>query len=648
MIAAHQGSEDIVKVLLEFNPNITQTDKFGKKATDRALTQNICYLIQSATIDHKINRIKESKEPTISEKSKKPIKTAAASATRNENFSIRSAEKPRYKSPISMSQRGGKFEESKKVNLSKDETVVLSYYREKFMEQIALLSQKLSQKSAFLLEQIIQEELNKAENFIRGIVGNELETLSSEMKKQIDQHVILKTKLAAAKAGVAEILSESPKHVPENQASSVKIKFPNSASKKPQVNPQTKYDNLQKKAAQKTITRLNQTIDSLIDSKEDVLHSTKRGAFSPRNLPKDKQDIYCALKKEIMAFVGKKMDEIAESIALENRDNINGILKERLAIMEREMRLDIKKSINDLGKNLKAHVDSSVNEKVTRIQKHCKVSKDEELKSLTERAKFEQSSRQEDTKINSSKKKYLMLTDLQNSIRHLDSSYTALLDAENNSRRIDNSRQKLKSSSKKGRNNDDHVRSLSNNSKDSLGASKSSIKREGSLSNRPDLSPYYAKLSATAKSEDLHIDMPKQQPPPSGKGFLTDRGQEISAEKPPRQKGYVSIQKLAEEGKEAKVNYNKADPHNSRVLPIPSKYSTPRTAPREIGEEVPPLGEENTNQPTTLPPPDPSIKQSPPHFIGDTAPGSEGDQKMNSILAKYSNVYQKPIEESIF
>eukprot|EP01022_Parablepharisma_sp_SALTPOND_P001006 TRINITY_DN105419_c1_g1_i1.p1 TRINITY_DN105419_c1_g1~~TRINITY_DN105419_c1_g1_i1.p1 ORF type:complete len:678 (-),score=69.86 TRINITY_DN105419_c1_g1_i1:101-2134(-) len=594
MIAAQQGNEEVVKKLLEYRPNTNQTDKFAKKASDRAATQNICYLIQSAAIDQRIS------QPKVTEKMS-----------------------PR--SPVAGSQRGGKRVESKKrirVNLPPEQTTVLSYYREKFMEQIALLSKKLSQKSAAQLEQVIQSELDKSESFLREIVGNELEIITGKMKDQIDQHVLLKTKLAAAKAGIGDLFEGGDNergHIKE-----VKAAFPLSPSRKVLLPKGTRFDKLQKKAATKTITRLNRTIDSLIDSKEDLLHSSKNVALSPRNLPKEKQDIYFALKREVMVFVGAKMDEIAEGIAAENKDTIQGILRERLTAMEKELRMDVKQSVNDLGKTLKSRVDSVVSERVTRIQKQLKTLKESESKlALSERVRAEQNISEEPS---SRKQKFLQLSDLQSSIRQLDSSYTAMLDVGKSVQpklKYDSSmkKQNLAHTERKGRNYTERVRSLSNQSKDSsMAQSKGSLQSAGLKGNRPDLTPYYAQLSASKLEE------------PSIKGSQTER----PIEKPPRPKYYASMQKLAEEGQPAKVDYSKVEPHNSRIFPI-SKYSTPRTAAKDIGEEL------------TAPIPDRApVATSPPHYIGDGSFGSpSSDNKLTSLLARYQNINQRPIPEDV-
>lgn len=57
MIAASQGYEDLVEFLLKKNANVDLKDKYGKKASDKAQTQSIFYILSSAGIE---NRMKQS------------------------------------------------------------------------------------------------------------------------------------------------------------------------------------------------------------------------------------------------------------------------------------------------------------------------------------------------------------------------------------------------------------------------------------------------------------------------------------------------------------------------------------------------------------------------------------------------------------
>lgn len=59
MIAATQGYEDLVEFLLKHNADLELKDKYGKKATDKAKTQSVFYMLSSAGID---KRMKQSKD----------------------------------------------------------------------------------------------------------------------------------------------------------------------------------------------------------------------------------------------------------------------------------------------------------------------------------------------------------------------------------------------------------------------------------------------------------------------------------------------------------------------------------------------------------------------------------------------------------
>ena len=54
MMAANQGYKDIVQILLESGANPDITDKFGKKAYDRAKNQNVFYMLSSAGMERRM------------------------------------------------------------------------------------------------------------------------------------------------------------------------------------------------------------------------------------------------------------------------------------------------------------------------------------------------------------------------------------------------------------------------------------------------------------------------------------------------------------------------------------------------------------------------------------------------------------------
>ena len=642
MIAAQQGNEEIVKKLLEFKPNTNQTDKFGKRASDRAATQSICYIIQSAGIDQRLGKSKGFSDYSGNLKTSKgfsdsrgDIKISPKStiySQRGESGGFKgilkeeirkknqvmpkSTSKRRLHSPPKAAQKFG--------SRSEEHTSILTYYREKFMEQIALLTKKLSQKASQQLENVMQEELDRSESFLRGVVGSELGLLTDKMRSQIDQHIVLKTKLAAAKAGAAEAVEGE---AAIKLSSELKTKFPLAPKNKEYSMVRAKaYEGVQKQVAKKTITRLNRTIDSLIDSKEDILQNVKSNALSPKNFTREKQELYAKLKREVMIFVGEKIDEIAQSIAAENRSAIVGILRDRLNFMEKELRTDVKTTANNFGKELKARVDTMVTEKLTRIAKQVKTARNEEYKNAySERVEIsgveDQRGAEHRANLPPKNTKFSQLSELQSSIRGLDNSYNAMLDSCRGALKVDSSRRikekpKPPKSEKKGRNTTERMRSLSNRSKDSA------------VINRPDVTPYYVQLSnSRSDAEKVHEQSVSKNEISENLGM------------PRKPKYYMSIQQLAGEGQATKVNYALVQAHNSKVIPS-SKLSSPGPDPKDIEEDRFDAKSQGPNAK--------DLRVYSPKYIGDSEPKRNSpptDDKLNSLLARYSNVYQKGASE---
>lgn len=160
MIAAHIGDQELVKQLLKYNPLITLKDKFGKTAKERSANSKIRSLIENSHIEiEKIQR-----------KNAKPQTARKTSVTKND--------------------------------ASDEYDSILALYRKHFLAKINPLKEGLSESSKHILNTVIHEELTKCEEFIRGIYRNDASGISDKMIKQIDQHIKLKVKLGATKAGI--------------------------------------------------------------------------------------------------------------------------------------------------------------------------------------------------------------------------------------------------------------------------------------------------------------------------------------------------------------------------------------------------------------------------------------------------------------
>jgi len=83
MIAATQGYEDMIEFLIVKGANLDIKDKYGKKAADKAKSQNVFFLLSSAGID---TRMRESQEHVLKFSSEKPLGDLVSQADNAEDY----------------------------------------------------------------------------------------------------------------------------------------------------------------------------------------------------------------------------------------------------------------------------------------------------------------------------------------------------------------------------------------------------------------------------------------------------------------------------------------------------------------------------------------------------------------------------------
>jgi len=166
MIAAHQGNEEIVKLLLKHNPNSSLKDKYGKTAIGRAKTVTIKKLIENFQYN-----------PT-----RTPKKTKSVTSFRSRT-SIMSD--PVYKqSGITPMQARKKIEKKVKKEVTKE------------------------------IDSLIESEISKGENCIRDVIGSEMQTLTTKIKQNIETQLIYKF---GESGGVGEVFEDVKEKYVQNE-----------------------------------------------------------------------------------------------------------------------------------------------------------------------------------------------------------------------------------------------------------------------------------------------------------------------------------------------------------------------------------------------------------------------------------------------
>eukprot|EP00826_Nyctotherus_ovalis_P017062 TRINITY_DN14986_c0_g1_i1.p1 TRINITY_DN14986_c0_g1~~TRINITY_DN14986_c0_g1_i1.p1 ORF type:complete len:214 (+),score=52.87 TRINITY_DN14986_c0_g1_i1:504-1145(+) len=163
MIASHQGNEKIASELLKHSPDINKEDKFGKKASDRAQSNSIFYLLQSAAVEQRI-KISEDKVSELT------IDCNKDHAKNN--------------------KEGG----------------VVEYYRKFFAEKVREMSGSMSEAVQAQLNAKIEQEISKSSDLLRKVLETDINSLNEKIREQINQYINLKIKLVTAHFGIAPTL----------------------------------------------------------------------------------------------------------------------------------------------------------------------------------------------------------------------------------------------------------------------------------------------------------------------------------------------------------------------------------------------------------------------------------------------------------
>eukprot|EP01022_Parablepharisma_sp_SALTPOND_P004345 TRINITY_DN120124_c6_g1_i1.p2 TRINITY_DN120124_c6_g1~~TRINITY_DN120124_c6_g1_i1.p2 ORF type:complete len:532 (+),score=67.23 TRINITY_DN120124_c6_g1_i1:9772-11367(+) len=341
MIASQQGNESIVKTLLAYHPNINKEDKFGKKAHDRTQDQNIFYLLQSAAIDQRIK---------ISE-------TRVMSAVGEKAHA--KCEKKQLAKSFDVRKENVKIEEDKKD--------IMEYYKAHFADQVKKLTDHLSKSVQHRLRVTIEKEVAKSSDWLRGVLGGEMNNINDKIKEQIDQHISLKIRLASARAGIDPISEDQLKESLAN----IRINLGSDADKE---NFKYSHNNSPSQQNDTTITEILTEKECNQPSRHDNVEISKWS--------KDKRDLYNMLKKQMTLYVSKQLDEIAGRLSDGTLERLLAVLNKKLNGIESNLRTEITKSFTQLTKDFKSRIDMIITEKMTRAAKRMKDKLTEEKKQV--------------------------------------------------------------------------------------------------------------------------------------------------------------------------------------------------------------------------------------------------------------------------
>ncbi len=383
MVAAQQGNETILKLLLSRRPDLDLTDKYGKKAIDRASSQAVAYLLEAQSVTQQLV------VPRSKEKEKSGARTTRRAQSRAEATRAQGSGRVRrqHSESRSPSPDGDKREK------------VLGYYRAKFMEKIAVLAKRLSKGSSEQLEQILEEEMGKGETLLRGVAGEEMGVLTERVKEQLNHRIESRFReigatLPMQKKGFGDIRPCFPTRAKTVAAAEENLPENKEGGKNP-------YKDMVK------VSRLTHSIDSMLADSKD-LSGSQTFALA---LSKEERETYEYLWKELTKFLSSQMNAATQNLAAENRAILAKLLPERMARTEQNLRTEVRCAVSKMSQALAKRIDSLLDECAFRSAKATNkmpavVSKETATKPLPPEGRF---------------------ADLQSDIARIDEQYKQLL-----------------------------------------------------------------------------------------------------------------------------------------------------------------------------------------------------------------------------
>ncbi len=393
MIASQQGSEAIVKKLIEYGPDINLEDKFGKKAYDRATNQTIFYLLQSAAIDQRI-KVSENHVAALAGSAKKPPSANNKSASTSQPARTLRSSLDFGKSSVNLRASSG-FPKVPSTEPSAGEEI-MEYYKSQFAGQMSKLTEHLSRQVQRRLRTVVEGEAGRSEEFLRGALGGTFNGITQKIKEQIDQHISLKIRLASAKAGINDpsvttmegSLKSPPPQMAKSSVTDLKTELSLGQTKSEQQENRSNSKGRGRIGGDKENFKLTECAMSPSKRPEELsigevlgenggLRDSKRSlglspSVSRPILPKDKQELYNQLKKQMTLYLGKQLDELTSRVANSVMERLMTMLKKRTDRTEMALRGEIVQSLGTLTQDLRARVDMVITERMTRVNKRMK------------------------------------------------------------------------------------------------------------------------------------------------------------------------------------------------------------------------------------------------------------------------------------
>jgi len=310
MIASQQGSEGIVKALLEYKPNLNKRDRFNKTALDKAQNEVIINLLRAAAKEQHNNS-----EEVNESKSLKP-----KSLSKSFDMKMTHGDKRQHD----------------------DASQILEYYKAYFKRQVIEITEQLSKPIQTKLTQQIERELANSTQLLKTTLYSDFTFLTDKIKEQLNQYITLKIKLVAARSGISITSLNEPLH-------DITFSLTTQNNTQPLISKEVEME------------------------KEQINYEGKcKDEEGIKKWSKNKRKLYCLLNSQMKEYINKKLEEIAKQINDDTLQRLLFVVEKRLTSFEGCLKKEVTDALVKFTREVKSAADSSISERMVRAEKKLK------------------------------------------------------------------------------------------------------------------------------------------------------------------------------------------------------------------------------------------------------------------------------------
>ncbi|CDW84155.1 consensus ankyrin repeat-containing protein [Stylonychia lemnae] len=421
MIAAHKSLNEIVDILInEGGVDVAITDKFGKKAQDRAGNSEIFYMLSSAAIEKRMRDASSSKRQSKSKvtsrqnnrsSSKKITLRQVNDSYQNENnrlsdevFKIEEGQqKPNQtRNRLTSQHKSQIFVSSTQDKPAQLDTIdhIKTLLYQVLKNHLSNMTDKINQTEQSLILQQIQKELASYENQIAEKIMKALQNMNLKLQKEITNFVNLKIRIAYLKSGINKVGSidieetffneledlillklDDLENQVETEIQNSKVHSPRQeyvrqqnlthvSNKKNNQSAKKKKKSSSKSMNQHGLTFISNVLQddiTMINNEQDVSQELKTMFLNS----KDKQEIE-KVKRELTNVLSQELEMVSQNLGERSESNVKEIATKQFKLLLSKIQSQLKQSVQDISANLQKRVETLVQERMTRLSAEVK------------------------------------------------------------------------------------------------------------------------------------------------------------------------------------------------------------------------------------------------------------------------------------